>query len=247
MLGNWDRVYQAAGVTAQDHIFFAFSFGPFLGFWTAFEAATRMGALAIPGGGMRSIRASAHDSRHARDGALLHAHVRHPPGRGRGRGRMSTSRKIARPPHHRSRRTRRQHSCDTRAYRKTVARRDGGRSSRHDGNRSGQLRLPRADRRAACDRILLHRRSDRRRADPDEPRPHRLAADPLSYRRHRPRRSRQPAPAAPTILRSKAESSAAPTTWWWSAASIFIPPRWKRCCAPKASPNIAWKCGPNAR
>jgi phenylacetate-CoA ligase len=54
MLGNWDRVYQAAGVTAHDHIFFAFSFGPFLGFWTAFEAATRMGALAIPGGGMRT-------------------------------------------------------------------------------------------------------------------------------------------------------------------------------------------------
>ncbi len=54
MLGNWDRVYQAAGVTSKDHIFFAFSFGPFLGFWTAFEAATRMGALAIPGGGMRT-------------------------------------------------------------------------------------------------------------------------------------------------------------------------------------------------
>ncbi len=54
MLGNWDRVYQAAGITAKDHIFFAFSFGPFLGFWTAFESATRMGALAIPGGGMRT-------------------------------------------------------------------------------------------------------------------------------------------------------------------------------------------------
>ncbi len=54
MLGNCDRVYQAAGVTAKDHIFFAFSFGPFLGFWTAFEAATRMGALVIPGGGMRT-------------------------------------------------------------------------------------------------------------------------------------------------------------------------------------------------
>ncbi len=54
MLGNWDRVYQSAGITAKDHIFFAFSFGPFLGFWTAFEAAARMGALAIPGGGMRT-------------------------------------------------------------------------------------------------------------------------------------------------------------------------------------------------
>jgi phenylacetate-CoA ligase len=54
MLDNWDRVYESAGITAKDRIFFAFSFGPFLGFWTAFEAATRMGALAIPGGGMRT-------------------------------------------------------------------------------------------------------------------------------------------------------------------------------------------------
>jgi phenylacetate-CoA ligase len=54
MIGNWVRVYQAAGVSADDRIFFAFSFGPFLGFWIGFEAATRVGCLAIPGGGMRS-------------------------------------------------------------------------------------------------------------------------------------------------------------------------------------------------
>ena len=54
MLGCWGRVYQAAGVTFEDRIFFAFSFGPFLGFWTAFEAAAAMGCLAMPGGGMRS-------------------------------------------------------------------------------------------------------------------------------------------------------------------------------------------------
>ena len=54
MLDNWDRVYQAAGVTSWDRIFFAFSFGPFLGFWTAFESATRLGCLCIPGGGMTS-------------------------------------------------------------------------------------------------------------------------------------------------------------------------------------------------
>jgi len=54
MVGNWSRVYQAARVGARDRIFFAFSFGPFLGFWVGFDAATRMGALAIPGGGMRS-------------------------------------------------------------------------------------------------------------------------------------------------------------------------------------------------
>jgi len=54
MLSNWDRVYEAAGITAEDRIFFAFSFGPFLGFWTAFDAGARLGCLCIPGGGMRS-------------------------------------------------------------------------------------------------------------------------------------------------------------------------------------------------
>ena len=54
MIGNWTAVYRAAGVTPADRIFFAFSFGPFLGFWVAFDAAARMGCLCIPGGGMRS-------------------------------------------------------------------------------------------------------------------------------------------------------------------------------------------------
>jgi phenylacetate-CoA ligase len=54
MCGNWMHVYEAAGVTRDDRIFFAFSFGPFLGFWVAFDAAVKMGALAIPGGGMRT-------------------------------------------------------------------------------------------------------------------------------------------------------------------------------------------------
>jgi phenylacetate-CoA ligase len=54
MLDNWAVVYAAAGITAADRIFFAFSFGPFLGFWTAFESATRLGCLCIPSGGMRS-------------------------------------------------------------------------------------------------------------------------------------------------------------------------------------------------
>lgn len=54
MLDNWARVYKAAGVGCNDRIFFAFSFGPFLGFWTAFESATRLGCLCLPGGGLRS-------------------------------------------------------------------------------------------------------------------------------------------------------------------------------------------------
>lgn len=55
MLGHWRQVYQAAGVTASDRIFFAFSFGPFLGFWTAFEAAQQLGCLCLPGGGLTSL------------------------------------------------------------------------------------------------------------------------------------------------------------------------------------------------
>lgn len=54
MLDNWRCVYDAAEVIAADRVFFAFSFGPFLGFWTAFEAATQRGCLCLPGGGMSS-------------------------------------------------------------------------------------------------------------------------------------------------------------------------------------------------
>ncbi len=51
----WQEVHRAAGVTAHDSIYFAFSFGPFLGFWLAFEAAARIGCLCIPGGGLSSV------------------------------------------------------------------------------------------------------------------------------------------------------------------------------------------------
>ena len=54
MLGNWQTIYQAAGARPGDRVFFAFSFGPFLGFWTSFEAAAKLGLLCIPGGGLSS-------------------------------------------------------------------------------------------------------------------------------------------------------------------------------------------------
>jgi phenylacetate-CoA ligase len=47
-----DHVYPAAGVTAADRVFFAFSFGPFIGFWSAFGGTERLGALAISGAAM---------------------------------------------------------------------------------------------------------------------------------------------------------------------------------------------------
>jgi len=54
MVSNWMRVFHAADVSSQDCVFVAFSFAPFLGFWTAFEAAVRIGCLSIPGGGLSS-------------------------------------------------------------------------------------------------------------------------------------------------------------------------------------------------
>lgn len=54
MLKCWQRVFDAAGlVKGRDRIFFAFSFGPFLGFWTAYEAAAK-DFLVIPAGGLSS-------------------------------------------------------------------------------------------------------------------------------------------------------------------------------------------------
>jgi phenylacetate-CoA ligase len=52
----WATVYRAAGVTLKDRVFFAFSFGPFIGFWSAYQGAQLIGALAVPGGGMSSYQ-----------------------------------------------------------------------------------------------------------------------------------------------------------------------------------------------
>lgn len=50
----WRTIYAGAGVTAADRILFPFSFGPFIGFWSAFDAAVSLGALCLPAGGMTS-------------------------------------------------------------------------------------------------------------------------------------------------------------------------------------------------
>ena len=54
MLNCWTQVFQAAAIGLHDRLFFAFSFAPFLGFWTAFEAAVKLGVLSVPGGGLSS-------------------------------------------------------------------------------------------------------------------------------------------------------------------------------------------------
>ncbi|QDU54816.1 phenylacetate--CoA ligase family protein [Aeoliella mucimassa] len=51
----WQYVLDVAEVTADDRAMLAFSFGPFIGFWTAFGALRCRGALAAPGGGMSTL------------------------------------------------------------------------------------------------------------------------------------------------------------------------------------------------
>ena len=50
----WGHVYRGAGVGPGDRVFFAFSFGPFIGFWAAYEGTRKVGAMAVPGGGMQT-------------------------------------------------------------------------------------------------------------------------------------------------------------------------------------------------
>ncbi len=52
---TWQFVLDVAEVSSKDRALMAFSFGPFIGFWSAFEAATARGALVIPGGGLNTL------------------------------------------------------------------------------------------------------------------------------------------------------------------------------------------------
>lgn len=54
LVDNWKIVWVEAGARAGDTALFAFSFGPFLGFWSGFEAITQLGVRAIPAGGLSS-------------------------------------------------------------------------------------------------------------------------------------------------------------------------------------------------
>lgn len=55
ILDRWDIIYRHAGLQAHDRLYFAFSFGPFLGFWSAFESAHRSNHFCLTGGGMSSV------------------------------------------------------------------------------------------------------------------------------------------------------------------------------------------------
>lgn len=51
----WQYVLDAAEVGSKDRALLAFSFGPFIGFWSAHDALSARGTMTIPGGGMNSL------------------------------------------------------------------------------------------------------------------------------------------------------------------------------------------------
>lgn len=53
-LRGWAEVYRGAGVTEEDLVFCAFSFGPYVSHWSGIEGARAVGAMALSGGGMHS-------------------------------------------------------------------------------------------------------------------------------------------------------------------------------------------------
>ncbi|NOZ41048.1 MAG: phenylacetate--CoA ligase [Planctomycetes bacterium] len=52
---SWQYVLDAAEMTSTDRALLAFSFGPFIGFWSAHDALVERGTMAIPGGGMNTL------------------------------------------------------------------------------------------------------------------------------------------------------------------------------------------------
>jgi phenylacetate-CoA ligase len=51
----WQYVLDAAELGPEERVLLGFSFGPFIGFWSAFDAVTARGCLAIPSGGLSTL------------------------------------------------------------------------------------------------------------------------------------------------------------------------------------------------
>ena len=52
---TWQSVLDSAELTSSDRVVMAFSFGPFIGFWSAFDAVVERGALVAPTGAMTTV------------------------------------------------------------------------------------------------------------------------------------------------------------------------------------------------
>ena len=55
IIDSWAYIWRACGAKAGETAIFPFSFGPFIGFWAAFEAASKVDLRCIPLGGQQSF------------------------------------------------------------------------------------------------------------------------------------------------------------------------------------------------
>jgi phenylacetate-CoA ligase len=144
--GNWQQIFDAAGITQADRFFFAFSFGPFLGFWSALEAALKRGCFCLPGGGMSTL---------ARAQAILDNSITVlccTPTYAQHLGETIREKKMD---WSASGRRRRQHSCHPRKDRETAARCHRFRSPWDDRSRSCDVPMSGQTRHSACAGISL--------------------------------------------------------------------------------------------
>lgn len=51
----WQYVLDSAEIGPEDRVMMAFSFGPFIGFWSAFDGVVARGSLVIPAGGLNTL------------------------------------------------------------------------------------------------------------------------------------------------------------------------------------------------
>lgn len=54
-IDTWQFVLDSARLTSADRVLMAFSFGPFIGFWSAFDAVAAREALCVPSGGLTTL------------------------------------------------------------------------------------------------------------------------------------------------------------------------------------------------
>lgn len=121
MLEGWTEIFRVSGVGPGDRVMFAFSFGPFLGFWLAFESAAKLGCLCLPGGGLSSAaRLRLMSASKANVLCCTPTYALRLAEVAAGEKILTQSR---RGKDHRGRRTRRQHPGDARAPRGALARR----------------------------------------------------------------------------------------------------------------------------
>ena len=70
------RACGASASAPATRVFFAFSYGTFVGFWGAHYAAEKLGCLVLPGGNMTTEARVRQIIDDGRDGRLLHADLR---------------------------------------------------------------------------------------------------------------------------------------------------------------------------